>query len=322
MIRRQRGIALMTAILVVAIATLAATALLVSSSIAVQRTGSLRDSEQAWWYAQGVEAWILGILEKDAQDNDFDGLGEPWAIPVSSLPVDEGTACGAISDLQGRFNLNNLAAAGSVDYALQFKRLLANLPDSEAPPELAAAVRDWLDADDTPGMSGGAEDMAYLDRQPPYRAANRLFTNVSELLAVQGMTPELYRMVAPLLAALPRTGTPVNVNTAPEEVLRALSDTVDSTKLQQFLEQRLAEPAKTVDEFINKGILGADAPRTTLEVRSTFFLLQGSVFVGSGHVALYCSIFRPDPGKPLVFGRSTVPELPGSHPCATPSTSS
>lgn len=315
MTRTQRGIALITALLVVAIATLAATALLTSTSVAIHRTAALRDSEQAWWVARGVESWVVGILDKDRKDNpNVDGLGEDWAQPVDYLPVDQGFVRGNVIDLQGRFNLNNLLdKTAAPQYRAQFERMLATLPaELEVPPGLAGALIDWADANQTPTLSGGAEDIAYLSLDPPYRTADRPFTVVSELLAVQGMTPALYEALRDLLCALPvatgaASGSKVNVNTAPETVLRALSTTVDEAKLQQFLERRIDEPAQNPAEFNATQALGADAS-AYITTASEYFQIRGEVFVGSSRVALYSLIHRPGTGAPTVLAHSADAE--------------
>jgi general secretion pathway protein K len=303
------GVALITALLVVAIASLAATALLTSANLAIHRMNALRDSEQAWWVARGVEAWVLGILDKDAKERDYDGLDEDWAAPVDYLPVEQGFVRGNIVDLQGRFNLNGLAKehdpAG--DRRKQFERLLRGVSAAEVPPTLVPAILDWIDEDQNPGFPSGAEDTAYQGMTPPYRAANRPFTVVSELLAVQGMTPELYAVLRDRVSALPEP-TPINVNTAPDTVIRALSDSVDEAKLAQFIERRKEQPALTIDDFIKEGIVGADAPKADLAVASRYFQIQGEVFVGSSRVALYSLIHRPDPGTPTVLAHSADAE--------------
>lgn len=312
----SRGVALITALLVVAIATLAATALLSSTSIAIHRTAALRDSEQAWWVARGVESWVLGILAKDHKDNpNVDGLGEDWAQPVDYLPVDQGYVRGTVVDLQGRFNLNNLldstaAGANPNEHRAQFQRLLAAMPtELEVPPGLIGAIIDWADADQRPTLPAGAEDMAYLALDPPYRTADRPFTVVSELLAVQGMTPELYEHLRERVCALPVKTAPtkVNVNTADLSVLRALSKTPDDAKLQQFIDRRVEEPAQSIAEFNATGALGADAS-AYIATASDYFQIRGEVFVGSSRVALYSLIHRPGTGAPTVLAHSADAE--------------
>jgi general secretion pathway protein K len=306
--RRSAGVALVTVMLVVALAALAATALLSSTSMSIHRTAALRDSEEGWWVAHGVEAWILGILAKDAKDNGYDGLDEAWAQPVDHLPLDEGFVRGGIVDMQGRFNLNNLSRTVDTthDYERQFTRLLQRaLPNVQTPQGLIAAIQDWIDDDSNPGPAG-AEDSTYMELDPPYRAANQPFTVVSELLAVQGVTPEIYAALRDAVCVLPDTKLAINVNTADARVLAALSSQVDDAKLQQWISARKDKPvtdARGLQDFENQGVLGADA-KPYLTYKTNYFQIQGEVFVGSSRVALYSLIRRPEGGNPTVVSHS------------------
>lgn len=303
----QHGIALITAILVVALATIAATAALSSSRVALHRAENLRDSETEWWYATGVEAWIKSILARDAQDNDTDSLKDVWAKPVDYLPVDYGSIRGAIIDQQGLFNLNNLGTTDtSTDksyshYVKHLERILQGIEgaDIAAARPLAAAIHDWIDADDQPAGLDGAEDTEYLSRTPPYRAANRYLESVSEVLAIRGMTPKLYRQLLPYITVLPRLRTPINVNTAPGPVLLAMT-AQPSAELLRFVEERVQNPAKTPQEV--ERLFTADSP--PVSVSSEFFLLRAEIFIGSGRLALYSFYYRPAQGAPVVLGRS------------------
>lgn len=315
--RRARGVALITALLVVALAALAATALMSSARLSIHRTAALRDSEQGWWVARGVEAWVLGILESDAKDSKFDALNEPWSLPVDNLPVEQGFVRGGVVDLQGRFNLNNLdpRIPGEAHLA-QFRRLLRSLPDVDLPQGLDSAIRDWIDEDTEPNSMNGAEDAEYLGLTPPYRAANRPFTVASELLALRGMTAEVYERLRPLVTALPpRAAAPaatrINVNTAPLEVLRALSETTNEAKLAEFDRRRREDPVEDGAELaalIAEGVWGPEVGTSVVDYRSEFFQIQGEVFVGSSRVALYSLIHRPDNGKPVLLAHSAEPE--------------
>lgn len=310
--RRSAGVALITALLVVALATLAATALLSSANLSIQRTGALQDSEQAWWVARGVNAWVVGILDADRKESGYDGLDEAWSQPVDYLPVgDTGVLRGRIEDLRGRLNLNGLTAKQPRKLD-QFRRLLQSLPDQEPPPGLVDAIQDWIDADTTPLSMNGAEDADYLGLTPPYRAANRPFATVSELRAVRGVAPKLYDALQPLVAALPESADParasrVNVNTAPEAVLRALGE-VDEARLRVFLERRVQEPVRDqagLDTLLRDGPWVASGEvKDHVTWKSDYFLVRGEVFVGSSRVALYSLIHRPDNGPPVVVSHS------------------
>ena len=305
---RQRGIALITSILVVAIATIAATAILVSGSIAIHRAANLQDSEKAWWYANGVESWLKSVLERDREDNQIDALDDEWAKPVDYLPVDEGHVRGRLVDLQGRFNLNNLAVqdpAQFTKYSEQFERLLQNIEGADAfrAKAIAAAVRDWADTDQQQSGADGGEDSDYLGIDPPYRTPNRYLESISELLAIKGMDKKLYAQLRPYIAALPQTGTAVNINTAPEPVLRSLVKRV-TPELEAFLRDREKNPIDNVSELQTS--FGPETP--PISVSTSFFMSQVETFIGSGRLALYSFYYRPSQGAPVILGRSTDSE--------------
>ena len=309
--RRQRGIALITAVLVVALAAMASTAILVSANIAIRRTANLQESELAWWYAAGVESWVKSVLERDLDDNRIDALTDLWAQPVDYLPIDEGFARGQVTDLQGRFNLNNLGTPDTTEYEQQlrvFTRLLGvlDVADDYQARALGAAIRDWIDADSEPTGADGAEDNDYLRLDPPYRAGNRMITSVSELLAIRGITREIYQALAGVVTAVPQTGVPINVNTAPLPVLLALA-AEPRPAIETFAAERIEKPAEDVQAlFSASGVFTAeDAPSGMMSVSSSFFMLRSEVFIGSGRVALYSFYFRPPGAPPAVYGRST-----------------
>ncbi|NGY06308.1 type II secretion system minor pseudopilin GspK [Solimonas terrae] len=311
--RRQNGVALITAILIVALAAIAAAAVLSSANLAIHRTQNLQESELAWWYADGVESWVRTILQRDAEMNKYDSLRDIWAMPVDFLPVDEGGLRGGVSDLQGRFNLNNLADTNPQRYEHElavFTRLfgLATEGDEYQAHAIADAIRDYIDSDSQPTGSDGAEDSDYLGMDPARRVPNRPMASVSELLAVKGVTPVLYGKLAPYLCALPKIGTTINVNTASPLLMRALTPN-PGAELDQFLEDRLQKPAEKIDELFNaRKVFGATDPQELMGTGSEFFELQVEAYIGSGRVQLYSFYYRPGSGTPLVYGRSTFTE--------------
>ena len=76
---RNSGVALVTALLVVSLASLAAVSMATRQTFDVCRTANLINSDQAWLYAWGAEGWAKAILARDKKDNKIDSLDEPWA---------------------------------------------------------------------------------------------------------------------------------------------------------------------------------------------------------------------------------------------------
>jgi general secretion pathway protein K len=187
---KQRGVALVTALLVVAIATTAAITMASRQQLDIRRTGSLLHGEQAWAYVVGAENWAIVVLRRDREDSQIDTLGEDWSTQPPVSFVEGGSIIGRLIDLQSRFNVNNLVSGGgasaeNIDY---YKRLLRLLDLDEA---LADALVDWIDDDIDVRFPDGAEDESYLLLETPYRAANRPLADISELRLVKGYTAEV-----------------------------------------------------------------------------------------------------------------------------------
>lgn len=220
--KRARGVALILALVVVALATIMATRIGASGALNERRGAGLLAQDQAFEVALGGEAWAIEILRDAKSSSKFDSLDQLWATPLPPIPIDGGTVQGRIEDMTGRFNLNNLVNADGTKnpiYFDQFTRILAAL---ELEPKWASLLLDWIDPDTVADGIDGAEDGVYLSQVPPYRTANRAITSTSELLALPGFGADRYRKLAPYVAALPR-GTPLNVCTASGLVLDSLA---------------------------------------------------------------------------------------------------
>lgn len=315
-IHRQRGVALITAILVVSISVIAATAVLDAGNDAIQRGATFQDSERAWWYAVGCEDYVKSLLDRDETKN-VDGLEDDWNQVNGTLPVAQGEGDGALSgrliDLQGRFNLNNLGAVNEDYrnfYAAQFERLLAGIEgiDTFVAPELAQAIRDWIDEDQEPSGFGGAEDNEYLGRDPPYRTPNRPMQSLTELLAVKGMTREIYVRLRDYVTVLPSSPTTINLNTASEIVVRSFT-AQPSDELETFLRERREQPATDLGA-LNPLFTAEEIPQSlkVLAVGTRFFALECDATISNGRVALYSQLYRPSGGDTKVLARSTDSE--------------
>ncbi|HET7315513.1 type II secretion system minor pseudopilin GspK [Salinisphaera sp.] len=304
--RRQRGVALLTAMLIVALATVICTAMISRMTLAMHRSGNIWNAEQAWWYGVGIENWLGTKLREDAQHSKIDSLQELWARPVDYLPIDGGSISGRIVDLQGRFNLNNLVLGNPETSAAQLVRLIQAVSDTDeiTARTIAQAAHDWIDSDITPLRPYGAEDNYYLGLTPAYRTGNTLMVSPSELRAVRGMTPALYRRLVPYICALP-TATAINVDTAPAPVLQSIADLPQGTG-QELATMRRDSPWESVEEF--KGadpLAGQDLKNVSLSVATQYFLLAGRIKVGNSDTQFYSVLNRDSEGAVTVVRQAT-----------------
>jgi general secretion pathway protein K len=290
---RQRGVALVTALLVVAIASVAAIAMANRQQLDIRRTGSLLHGEQAWAYVMGAENWAVVVLRRDREDSEVDTLGEDWSTQPPVSFVEGGSIIGRLIDVQGRFNVNNLVSGGtaSAENIEFYKRLLRLLDLEEA---LADVLVDWIDDDIDVRFPDGAEDDGYLLLETPYRVANRPLADISELRLVQGYTAEVVTKLLPYLVALPEP-TPVNVNTADAVVLAALADNLGISDGESLVEGRGEKGYETVDEFKQEAALNArQIDDSLLSVRTQWFLMVSQADIGQGRARLASLIQRTD----------------------------
>lgn len=300
--RRQRGVALLTAILVVALAAVIVAGVLDQGNLALARTRNMVRVEQADALGLGLEEWAMQLLLRDlASDSALDTNGDLWASPLPPTAVPGGRVWGRMTDLNGRLHLNNLVSGSQVvaSQMQRFERLLVAL---KLDPGIALAVADWLDPDFA-AEAQGAEDQRYLQRSPPYRAANRAFVHVSELRLVRGIDREVYAALAPHVSALP-AGSLTNVNTATVPVLMSLAEGMTETVAGRIARDgaaRYASLSALQTELQQYGIPGLDTFQ--LGVASDHFLARAEIELDGIPIG-YSSVIERRPGALRVVSRA------------------
>jgi general secretion pathway protein K len=297
---RQRGVALIMAVLIVALATILAVNVTFRGMVDQRRAANLFALDQGFEVALGAEAWAADILRKDAQDSQTDHYGEIWAKSLSALPIDEGvgTVEGRIEDMQGRFNLNNLVFSDGTTNETAVKQLERMLGMLDIEPTWATAMADWIDSDVQPGFPDGAEDSVYTGLDPPHLAANMPITRASELMVLPEFGADRFRRLQPYITALP-VGTRLNVCTAPGIVLDSLSESQRQFSLdpEDLAKRRMEACFPTLDDL--RGTLDQaeyDQIKDTLSESSTYFRTTVWVTIGTTQFTLYSLLARGGAG--------------------------
>ncbi|HEY4368555.1 MAG TPA: type II secretion system minor pseudopilin GspK [Steroidobacteraceae bacterium] len=297
---RQRGIALITAVLIVALATILAVNVGFKGYLDQRRSGTMFALDQGFEVALGAEAWAADILQKDSQSGSkTDDFTEAWATPLPPIPIDGGDVAGQLEDMQGRFNLNSLVKYNNgvlemdQDAVTRFENLLDILGLEK---KWAKILVDWIDTDVNPGFPDGAEDNVYTTLTPPYRPPNMLITRSSELLALAGFGLERYQKLEPFVTALPM-GTPINLCTASPDVLDALIQGQRQFTLARdnVLETRKQRCFPTMNEF-QQNLSAADKQSLTsgkvIAETSSYFRATTWVTIGTTRFTLYSLLYR------------------------------
>lgn len=304
--RRQRGVAAVTAILIVAVAASAAALMLSQQSAMIDQALMVSSRAQADLYAQAGFDWARGVLAEDARRaKDVDSLDEGWAQPIAALPVDRATVAGAITDEQGKVNLNNLLAPdgkkSDADLRI-FRTLLGSLAIS---PELADAVLDWIDRDSDLASAAGAEDSYYLALARPYRAPNAPMVQVEELYRVRGFDAATVAKLKPYVTALPGR-TAINVNTASDVVLAAVLG-LTREKAAAMLTERRAKPFRSRGEFADRARRdGVESVGSELDVKSAFYSVRIQVAQDEVQLASEALVRRADNASTAIIWRRPI----------------
>jgi general secretion pathway protein K len=217
----REGMALLTVLLLVAVMSVVAVALLDDVRFSVRRTTNAEIGGQAQWLASGAELLASNRIKRLVQSSPTRTPLQPeWNGRRLDFPVENGTISATVSDGQACFNLNSVVLGVGEDLvarphgAMQFRALgrAVGVPDSRMR-AIADGLTDWLDAD-AEALPLGAEDGAYAGLSTPYRTAGVMLAEVSELRAVKGVDADAYRRLRPYVCALPTSRlSPLNVNT-------------------------------------------------------------------------------------------------------------
>ncbi len=217
----ERGAALLSVLLMVAVLAVIAATTLDRLSLSSRLSGNGNALAQARMFTYAAEAIAAARIEdlvaRDAAQTTLAGdwLGKPQTIPI---PI--GSATATVRDAGNCFNLNSLVTETEGQYLAsatgqdQMTSLMVVLGTNEnAARAVAAAAADWADSNITP-LSNGVEDDGYRSAVTPYLAANRPFAHPSELRAVKGISPAIYAKLNGWICALPEPVlSPLNVNT-------------------------------------------------------------------------------------------------------------
>jgi len=277
--RSQSGIALI--VVMIAILVLSMLAWKFAAYMKVETTlarNANNEAELEWIGRSGVE-YARWVLASEGQCAPFDSRNQIWAGGTSDpcatngalaevqpeVPLGHGTFKWKITDLESKANINMCLAPGG-DRLLQQALVLVGVDAGELPP-LTGAILDWMDPDDHPHLDG-AENDYYHGLNPPYDAKNGPIDDLTELLMVRGVTPEMYwggastnHPLGIIQQQFNRNGTPVpnqpypvglvnvftpmssgriNVNTASAEVLQLVPG-IDAIMAQAIVDGRQGE---------------------------------------------------------------------------------
>jgi len=298
---RQRGVAVVTALLLTTLAITIVGSLFWQQQVQVRSIENQRLQLQKQWILRGALDWTRLILREDARYSKVDHLGEPWAVTLAETRLDQyvengatageipdAALSGGIIDAQSRFNLTNLSQGGKVNptEVQAFARLLTNLRQN---PVLAQATADLMAASQvntqtpsgTPGASGGPGTTGQ-----PSQSVGVFY--VDDLLAVPGFSPEVLAAIKDFVVVLPEA-TPVNVNTASAEVIAARVEGLSLSEATALVAGREAAYFNTTSDFAQRS---GKSSAGQIDVSTRYFLVNGNVRLNRATMEMQALIQR------------------------------
>jgi general secretion pathway protein K len=296
---RQRGVAVVTALLLTTLAITIVASLFWQQQVQVRSIENQRLQLQKQWILRGAMDWARLILREDGRGPQIDNLTEPWAVPLEKTRLDQyvengntdadasdATLSGSIIDAQGRFNLANLSRNGTIDTAqvAVFAKLLSML---EIQPAIEIAKR-------TANMMSAAQERNVDQPNAPQPMDVRY---AEDLLAVSGFTLEAFNKVKDFVIVLPKA-TPINVNTASAEVLAARIDALtlgDATAIVNARKQAYFRDVANFNAMAQNKVAPSEMDK--IDVKTEYFIVNGDVRLNRASLQVQTLIERAAPGS-------------------------
>ena len=299
----QQGVAIITALLLTALAITLVASLFWQQQIQVRAVENQRLQLQKQWILRGALDWAKLILREDGKYSSTDDLTEPWAVPLADTSLDQyvqknedqeiaklAVLSGAIQDAQSRLNLTGLATAGKINEKeiLIFERLLSSL---QIETTLARQAANQI-AVSQQNESGGVSSVRYLGFQ---------YTN--DLLSVAGFTPEIVNALQDYVIFLPRVTT-INANTASEFVLSATLAPLSLADAKALIAKRSQSPFHNLNELtaqLSGTQTEIDAHKISLA--TNYFLVHGRISLQQNGLQIAALVERNDRNTAVIWVR-------------------
>lgn len=285
---KQNGSAIVVALFVVALVTIAATAMLTRIQQDIRREELYLNANQAYNYAQGSVYWAMDQLGNNLKAQQPNRLTDQLPIQSPENKIDHATVQSTIYDAQGLFNINNLNDANyRENFARLIKVLAPKLSDNDVN-KITLGIITWI----TPGQGQTSFDDIYKKQNPPYHSPHHAMANMSEFRLIQGVTPELFAQLEPYIIALP-IATHININTAPVPVLMSLAPTLTLDSAKNIEIARQSSPFVDTKSFLNYDVVKNNPfPEDKITTISNYFLVKTQVTIGDHTTILYTLLQR------------------------------
>lgn len=236
--RSSQGSALLTALFIMTLVAIAATAMSIRVQHDIHRTRLTIDNDKLYLASQVATFWAMNELAAEKprltqpQKN-----GSVMVLPGSLQGIYPGVTIQAgLYDLQSRFNINNLLNRKYQPFVFRLLEQIPNPPESQQRRQLTMAIQHWI-MPYVPGPEASNALNYYSSQKPPYYPAHQTMKSISELRMVEGINQKNYQEYSKLMVALPEE-TPININTSSINILKTLGNGLNDSQVDKLLAAR------------------------------------------------------------------------------------
>ena len=275
--RGERGFALIITLIVTTLLVAVVTEFIREVYVETTLRRSYRDGEQAVLMADSGIMGGVRLLQTVRAAQTYTSLNDSWKAKPLHIEDERGVLDVFIEEESGKLNLNVVVPPTGeytgTYYAGVLTRLMKRL---KLPTELVDPLADWVDENQDPHRSG-AEANWYQRLKPPYAPRNGPLQTLEELRLVKGFDSKTFEALRPFITVYSDTpgspAAPVNINTAPPEVLASLDDDLSDDLVKRITDRRKNEPFKYPADLVK--VAGLEQIATRLQTRIT---TKGAVY--------------------------------------------
>lgn len=284
---KSSGSALLSALFIMTLVAIAATAMSTRLQYDIYRTRLLINKDQFHLASETVHFWAMHELKQKKLKFLHSQNGKKVALfpdRYQSL-YPEFKLSGHLDDMQAKLNLNGLKDKETFSIALQlFQQLFPKMPEKQRQ-TLLLNIKDWI-SPYRPEL--GMDDLQawYLQQTPAYQPARQAMKSLSELRLVKGISAAYYQKLEPYVTVLPEP-TPINIRTAAEPILNSLSAVIEKNNIKKVIELRKGKDEKALLKFLKQIKL----PEKSISIQSLYFKSEASV-LHHGHQYHNAVIFK------------------------------
>lgn len=285
----QSGTALISALFIVAITAILATAIAWRQRLLINQTQWMINADQVYLSLKGVQDWAKSNLTQYATAWQKIAVTHtpPLYSPIfPSLHFHGIKITGRIQDQQALFNINTLTNPNNQWRFIKLLQAVDPHITRQKAQNIVQAITNW--------MTPSSDDNHYLNLKPPYRAPHQPMANISELRAIQGITANIYLAIAPYITAIPpakegvQQRVAININHASAPVLLTLSPSLNLTQAKTIqacvqAHSTFINTANFLSQCVTRFGIGA---LSGIGIKSHYFLVKAQANKGSQQMIL------------------------------------